>query len=64
MTLLVCVCVCVLQSYTEVLKGTEKASDIDIKRGTESAPLASLQQGNDILLKLVIIINLKNIPRL
>ena len=26
-------------------KGTEKASDIDIRRGTENAPLTSLRNG-------------------
>ena len=30
------------QSVIKVRKGTEKASDIDIRRGLESAPLDSL----------------------
>ena len=36
---------CVYQSFIKVRKGTENASDIDIKRGLESAPLASLSKG-------------------
>ena len=36
----------VYQSFIKVRKGTEKeASNIDIRRGIESAPLASLSQG-------------------
>ena len=35
----------VLQSFMKVRKGTEEASDIDIRRGVESAPLASLSKG-------------------
>ena len=35
----------VLQSFIKVWKGTEKASDIDIRRGMESAPIASLCKG-------------------
>ena len=34
-----------LCSFIKVRKGTEKASDIDIRRGTESTPLASLSKG-------------------
>ena len=30
--------------FTKVKKGTEKASDINIRRGTESAPLASVMK--------------------
>ena len=33
------------QSFIKVSKGTEKASDIDIRRGTETAPLASVSKG-------------------
>ena len=32
----------VQQSFIQVRKWTEKASDIDIRRGVESAPLASV----------------------
>ena len=32
-------------SFIKVRKGTEKASDIDIRRGMESAPLASVSKG-------------------
>jgi len=32
-------------SFIKVRKGTEKASDIDIRRGMESAPLTSLSKG-------------------
>ena len=32
------------QSFIKVRKGTEKASDIDIRRGTESAPIPSLSK--------------------
>ena len=35
----------VQQSFIKVCKGTENTSDIDIRRGTESAPLASLSKG-------------------
>ena len=35
----------VYQSFIKVCKGTEKASDIDIRRETESAPLASVSKG-------------------
>ena len=31
-------------SFTKVRKGTEKASDIDIVRGIENAPLASVSK--------------------
>ena len=31
-------------SFTKVRKGTEKASDIDIRRGIENAPLASVSK--------------------
>ena len=34
----------VWQSFTKVSKGAEKASDMDIRRGTESDPLASLSK--------------------
>ena len=34
----------VWQSYIKVRKGPEKASDIDIRRGTESALLASVNK--------------------
>ena len=43
-------------------KGTEKASDIDIRRGTDRAPLTSLSEGA-IYFKLVIIINEKKVSR-
>ena len=43
------------------MKGTGKASDIDIGSGTESAPLASLRKGAIYFLKLVIAINQKNV---
>ena len=45
------------------MKRNEKASDIDIRRGTESAPLASLSKAV-ILFKLVITINQKNVSKL
>ena len=32
----------VYQRFIKVRKGIEKASDIDIRRGTESAPVASV----------------------
>ena len=35
----------VLQSFIKVWKGTEEATDIDIRRGMENAPLASLSKG-------------------
>ena len=35
----------VQQSFIKVYKGTENTSDTDIRRGTESAPLASLSKG-------------------
>ena len=46
------------------LKGTEKASDIDIRREAESVPLASLRKGYIYFFKLVITINQKNVSRL
>ena len=46
------------------LKGTEKASDIDIRRGMESAPLSSVSKGVKYFFKLVITINQKNVSRL
>ena len=46
------------------MKRREKASDIDIRRGTESAPLASLSKQAKYFFKLVIIINPKNVSRL
>ena len=33
------------QSFIKVKKGTEKASDIDIRRGTENALLANISKG-------------------
>ena len=33
------------QSFIKIRKGTEKASDIDIRRRTESAPLARVSKG-------------------
>ena len=35
----------VYQSFITVWKATEKSSDIDIRRGTKSAPIASLSEG-------------------
>ena len=35
----------VYQSFIKVKKGTEDASGIDIRRGMESAPLASVSKG-------------------
>ena len=35
----------VQQSFIKVYKGTENTSDTDIRRATESAPLASLSKG-------------------
>ena len=35
----VCVCVCVQQSFITVQKGTQRASDIDIRRGWRVPPL-------------------------
>ena len=46
------------------MKGTGKASDIDIGRGTENAPLASLSKGAIYFLKLVTAINQKNVSML
>ena len=48
----------VQQSFIKVREGTEKASDIDIRRGMENAPLASVSKCY-ILFKLVITINQK-----
>ena len=33
------------QSFIKVRKGTEKASDMDIRRGPENVPLASVSKG-------------------
>ena len=41
-TLCVCVCVCVCSRVLLKCKRVEKAFDIDIKRGMESAPIASV----------------------
>ena len=54
----------VWQSFIKVRKGTEKASDIDITRGMESASFASVSKGVIYFLKLVITINQKNVSRL
>ena len=35
----------VWQSFIKVRKGTKKASDTDIRRGMENAPLASVSKG-------------------
>ena len=53
-------CVVVLLKW----KGTEKGSDIDIRRGTESAPLASLSKGIIYFSKSVPTINQKNVSSL
>ena len=45
-------------------KRDREASDIDIRRGTENAPLTSLSKGSYILFKLVITINQKNVSKL
>ena len=42
----------------------EKTSDLDIRRGTESVPLARLRKGSYILFQLLITINQKNVSRL
>ena len=45
-------------------KRDREASDIDIRRGTENAPLTSLSKGSYILFKLVTTINQKNVSKL
>ena len=52
------------QSFIRIQKGTEKASDIDIRKEMQSAPLASVSKGVIYIFKLVITINQKNISRL
>jgi len=47
--LCVCVCVCVRSSFITVRKGTQKASDTDIRRGWKVPPLASLFKGSYML---------------
>ena len=54
---------CGSQLFHSSEKGTEKASDINIRREMESKPLASLSKGI-ILFQLVITINQKNVSRL
>ena len=44
------------------MKGPEKTSDIDIRRGTENAPFASVSKG--VIHCLIITINEKNVSRL
>ena len=58
-------------SRSTLIKGTEKASDIDIRRGMENAPLTSLRKGAIYFLNyynkfiiVVITINQKNSSRL
>ena len=51
-------------SFIKVRKGTEKASDIDIRRGTESDPLLVLARELYYFFKFVITINQKNVSRL
>ena len=53
----------VWQSFTKVSKGAEKASDMDIRRGAENAPLISLSKSY-ILFQLIITVNQKNVSRL
>jgi len=50
-----------VQSFIKVRKGTEKASGIDIRRGTCSAPIAGVGKGVIYFFKLVITINQKNV---
>ena len=45
-------------------QGTEKASDIDIRRGSESAPLASVSKGVVYFFNWLLTINEKNVSRL
>ena len=54
----------VLQSFIKVWKGTEEATDIDIRRGMENAPLTIVEEGSYILFKLVITINQKKVSKL
>ena len=51
-------------SFIKVRQGTDKAYDIDIRRGMESAPRISLSKGSYILFILVITINQKNVSKL
>ena len=51
-------------SFIKVRQRTDKAYDIDIRRGTESAPRISLSKGSYILFILVITINQKNVSKL
>ena len=51
------------QSFIKVKKVTEKASEINIRRGMESAPLLVLAR-KLYTFKLVITINQKNVSRL
>ena len=51
-------------SFIKVRQGTDKAYDIDIRRGMESAPHISLSKGSYILFILVITINQKNVSKL
>ena len=52
---------CVAEFY-KIRKGTEKASDIGIRRGQKEHPLASVSNG--IIYSLVITVNQKNVWRL
>ena len=51
-------------SFIKIRQGTDKASDIDIRRGTESAPHTSLSKRSYILFTLIITINQKNVSKL